>query len=158
MFKNFSCATLVVVFLLSCNDSSNSSANGPVESIAPAAVGTSSCYQAITDKDTIDLHLTINGTNVSGELSYNLLEKDKNKGTLQGEMSGDTIFASYNFMSEGTESVREVAFIKKGDNLIEGFGPVEDRNGKMFFKDHSSLVFNNANLLNKIECSSSTKK
>lgn len=110
------------------------------------------CYQAIHDKDSVVLRIEVKESIVTGNLTYNLFEKDKNTGKIAGEMKGDTIFATYNFMSEGLQSEREVAFVKSGSNLVEGFGPVEDKNGKFVFKNKSALVFDTANMLTKIDC------
>jgi hypothetical protein len=112
------------------------------------------CYQAILKKDTISLILNIkNGQLSSGNLNYNFYEKDKNQGTLIGELKGDTLYADYTFMSEGTSSVREVAFLKKGDSYIEGFGDVVDDNkGKVTFKDKKQLKFDGNVVLSKVDC------
>ena len=112
------------------------------------------CYRAILKKDTISLTLNIkNGQFSSGNLSYNFYEKDKNQGTLVGERKGDTLYADYTFMSEGTSSVHEVAFLKKGDSYIEGFGDVVDDNkGKVTFKDKKQLKFDGNVVLLKVDC------
>ncbi len=111
------------------------------------------CYRAILKKDTISLTLNIkNGQLSSGNLSY-FYEKDKNEGTLAGEMKGDTLYADYTFMSEGTSSVREVVFLKKGDSYIEGFGDViDDNKGKVTFKDKKELKFDENIVLSKVDC------
>lgn len=45
-------------------------------------------------------------------------------------------------MSEGTTSVREVAFLKKRDSYDEGYGEVmDDIKGKGTFKDKKQLQF-----------------
>lgn len=112
------------------------------------------CYRVILKKDTISLTLNIkNGQISSGNLSYNFYEKDKSEGTLVGEMKGDTLYADYTFMSEGTSSVREVAFLKKGDAYVEGFGAVVDHNkGKVTFKDKKQLQFDGNVMLSKVDC------
>ena len=112
------------------------------------------CYRAIFKKDTISLTLNKkNGQISSGNLSYNFYEKDKNEGPLIGEMKADTLYADYTFMSEGTSSVREVAFLKKGDSYIEGFGDVVDDNkGKVIFKDKKQLKFDGNVVLSKVDC------
>ncbi len=112
------------------------------------------CYQAILRKDTILLTLNLkNGQLSSGNLIYNFYEKDKNQGTLVGELKGDTLFADYTFMSEGVSSVRQVAFLKKGDSYVEGFGDVVDDNkGKVTFKDKKQLKFDGNVVLSKVDC------
>ncbi len=98
------------------------------------------------------LHLKISDNIVTGDLTYNLFQKDNNKGTLQGTMKGDTLIAEYKFLSEGTESIREVAFLKKENDFVEGYGDVDEINGKVRFKNTGALNFSNNVLLKNIEC------
>lgn len=110
------------------------------------------CYSYIKDKDTANLTFMTSGSITTGELNYNLYEKDKNSGIFKGEMRGDTLIADYTFKSEGTESVRQVAFLKKGNQLLEGFGAVEEQNGKTIFKDVKKLTFDQTMVFNKVDC------
>ena len=92
------------------------------------------CYAFASATDTVELKLLIQtDRSVSGELHYKLSGKDGNHGSIQGMMNGDTILADYKFMSEGTESTRQVVFLKSDSILTEGYGPVEEVNGKMQF-------------------------
>lgn len=101
------------------------------------------CYEYIKNKDTASMQLRINGEELTGFLDYKLAEKDANKGTLAGEMKGDTIIADYTFDSEGLRSVRELVLLKKDGKLYEGYGPVKEEKGKMMFIDRSKLKFDN---------------
>ncbi len=57
-------------------------------------------------------------------------------------MHGDTLFGIYTFQSEEVNlSEREIAFMRVGKNITEGYGPVEDKDGKMQFMDKSKLEF-----------------
>ncbi len=112
---------------------------------------THQCY-ADTFKDKVFLNLTIKDNNVTGSLDYQIAGKDQNKGSLQGEMRGDTLIADYNFMSEGTQSTRQVIFLKRGNTLMEGYGDVEEKNGKMIFKNTAQVNFGNGIVLQKVEC------
>ena len=67
-------------------------------------------------------------------------------------MNGDTLLADYTFQSEGTESVRQVAFLKKGDGFVEGYGDVEDQGGKMVFKNTAMLDFGSGTAFTKVPC------
>ena len=89
---------------------------------------------------------------VNGKLSYNIVGKDKNEGSLIGNMKGDTLIADYTFMSEGVSSIREVAFLQKDGAFIEGFGDVIEANGKFSFKDKTKLKFDAKNTLTKVDC------
>ncbi|HSN47305.1 MAG TPA: hypothetical protein VLR29_00960 [Flavobacterium sp.] len=111
------------------------------------------CFLGILKKDTVSMSLIINGNKVSsGKLSYKFFEKDKNDCTLIGEMKGDTLYADYTFMSEGVSSVRQVAFLKKGNMYAEGYGDLEDNNGKTFFKNTKDLKFDGKMVLSKVDC------
>ena len=111
------------------------------------------CYIGLFKNDSISMTLTIKGNIVvDGILSYNLYEKDKNKGTLVGEIKGDTLFADYTFMSEGITSIRQVAFLKKGLNYVEGYGESIEKEGKMVFKNTKKLDFNSSTVLVKQDC------
>ncbi|MDQ2862476.1 MAG: hypothetical protein M3R50_02290, partial [Bacteroidota bacterium] len=64
----------------------------------------------------------------------------------------DVLIADYTFFSEGTKSVREVAFKKDGENFIEGYGDAEDKDGKMIFKNAASLAFSSSVILKPFDC------
>lgn len=113
---------------------------------------TQHCYQYIKNRDTAKLSFMTSGKITTGELSYNFAEKDKNKGIIKGEMRGDTLVADYTFSSEGRESVRQVAFLKKGDQMLEGFGDVLEKDGKMVFKHLDSLRFGQPIIFDKTDC------
>ena len=110
------------------------------------------CYKFASEKDTVLLQMEQINEEIAGTLSYNYFEKDKNDGTFEGKMIGDTIYADYTFGSEGSVSVREVMFVKKDNKLIEGFGEVEEVNGKMKFKDNTKFSLNDNMPLIEINC------
>ncbi|MFV8340791.1 hypothetical protein [Flavobacterium sp. XS2P39] len=141
--------------LVSCKkEKEKEDAMDPSEKIVVEQPAAKECYNAIIKKDTISMVLNIKGDQLtSGKLSYNFYEKDKSEGELVGELKGDTLFAEYTFMSEGVSSVRQVAFLKKGDAYVEGFGDVVDDNkGKVTFKDRKQLKFEGNIVLSKVDC------
>lgn len=104
-------------------------------------------------KDTIKMSVTTaNGGNVSGDLEYNFFEKDGNTGKFSGVAKGDTLYVTYDFESEGMKSTRESAFLKQGNNLIEGFGEVETNGNSQTFKDKKALKFDAGITLKKVDC------
>src|SRR5690606_7044904 len=103
-------------------------------------------------KDSVNMSVHINGKTVTGKLAYRLYEKDSNTGTIQGTITGDTLFAEYRFLSEGISSIREVVFLKKENKWVEGFGNMEENNGRMIFKNRSSLQFNSNIILAELPC------
>lgn len=110
------------------------------------------CYSFIKNNDTAKLNFINTNGITTGELSYSLYQKDKNKGIIEGEMKGDTLIVDYTFDSEGSESVREVVFLQRNNQLIEGFGDVEEKDGKTVFKDKSKLIFGNSIVFKKVDC------
>lgn len=110
------------------------------------------CYAYIKGKDTARLTLITTGSISTGELNYKWFEKDKNTGSIEGEMRGDTLIAYYTFNSEGQQSVRQVVFLKKGNQFLEGFGEIEERDGKMQFKDLKRVDFSNPIVFEKVDC------
>jgi hypothetical protein len=110
------------------------------------------CYSYIKDKDTVTLKMESSANVVSGKLSYKLYQKDSNKGELNGQLNGDTLLADYKFISEGQLSTRQVIFLIKNNVAKEGYGKMEEKNGKMVFKDMKSISFETGVALNKVEC------
>jgi hypothetical protein len=147
-------AALAGILLLSCNGNTKQSTTVPEVEPAKAVPITepASCYAMIKNKDKVLLHITITNNKVNGDLIYSFFEKDKNTGTVNGAIKGDTIFADYKFISEGKESVRQVAFLKKGDEFREGYGKVNKSNGQPDFSDNASIRFNGNVVLKKTDC------
>lgn len=145
MIKRNLLYAISLIVLASCNNPSNE------EPISMFNMD-SACFSYANDSNEVLLHITIEDNIATGELLYNLYEKDKNVGTIKGEMKGDTLVAQYTFMSEGIESVREVVFLKAGSDWKEGFGEVLEETGKVFFKNKNNLDFENNIILTPITC------
>lgn len=124
----------------------------PVPSAGSVATATRACYLGNSGRDTITLSFTSTGNKVNGNLHYKFYEKDQSQGPVSGEMKGDTLIADYRFASEGMQSLREVIFLKKDDGFVEGYGDMEEKNGKMIFKNRSGLKFGQGFLLRKVDC------
>jgi len=133
-------AIAAAVFMAACN--SNPTQNTALDTKRSDEDSTFNiCYSSIVKKDTVLLNAHMSGDSITGSLGYKLYEKDQNNGSILGKMYGDTLRGMYTFMSEGKESVREVAFIKKDSLLVEGYGALEEKNGKTVFKDPQQLKF-----------------
>lgn len=152
-FKIFTSALLVMA-VIGCSKKEDN--KKPIETAAPEAaamVNGKACYVYTKSKDTVSLSLAMNSNNANGELIYNLEGKDKNSGTFSGTFIGDTLYADYTFMSEGTSSVREAVFLRNGDVLTQGYGDMEEKNNKQCFKDPKKLQFSsNGIVLVKTDC------
>ncbi|RDC62435.1 hypothetical protein [Adhaeribacter pallidiroseus] len=112
----------------------------------------SSCYQYSSSQDSVLLHLNPVGDSIKGQLIYALAGKDYNTGTIAGQMKGDTLFADYTFLSEGQISVRQVAFLKKDQTWIEGYGEVTNLGQKSAFANKAAINFDNSILLKPMPC------
>ncbi len=100
------------------------------------------CYLYASETDTISLNIQKLDENISGSLIYMLKEKDINRGQISGTMEGDTLFADYEFMSEGKNSVRPVMFLQKDNQLLEGY----------LTEDSTSYKFNEDFALTRTNC------
>ena len=146
-------STIAVAMLVSISACNQSPTQNSAVNMKPSPGDTtfSLCYSSTVKKDTVRLNALMTGDSIIGSLGYKLYEKDQNNGNILGKMYGDTIRAIYTFMSEGKESVREVAFLKKGTSLVEGYGNVREEGGKMVFEDFEQLKFNGIVLV-KVPC------
>jgi hypothetical protein len=147
--KNTSIIALSLVIFASCNNEKKQESTIKTEI---KTTQTETCYQHTKDSSTIKLNITINDNMVTGNLLYDYYQKDKSKGTIKGELKSDTLFANYTFMSEGIESVREVVFIKTANGWVEGYGEIDDKDGKVMFKDKSKITFDNNVVLRETTC------
>lgn len=153
--KNYLIALFALTTLItSCQDTSKTRTPEKTGLAETAEAGMQQhCYLYVKNRDTVSLTLNKEGIKHSGDLTYNLFEKDKNTGKVSGKMNGDTLLLDYTFNSEGTTSVRQVAFLKKGNQLIEGYGAAEEKDGKMVFKAIQNLDFSaNGITLTKTDC------
>ena len=146
----------VLILCLACNISNNNEENNDTikdynTGTSSPAESVSSCYESINGKDTVFLSIFNKSKIITGSLNYNYFEKDKNSGTLRGNMYGDTLLADYIFKSEGITSIREVAFLKQDDSFMEGYGDVEEQYGKIVFKNRSTLSFT-GKPLHEVDC------
>ena len=158
MKKVLAITTLVLTVLISCKKETTTTepvqiTPSPPKEAEIAEPAGDQCYAWRANGSVIEMSFNVNShQEVNGKLSYNLVGKDKNEGTLIGNMKDDTIVADYTFNSEGTSSVREVVFLQKDGTLIEGYGDVVQANDKVSFKDKTKLKFDQKNTLTKIDC------
>ena len=134
------------------NDSTNTATSAPVQTDTAAAIVTPSCYAHQTSNNLVLLKLNTVRPTVSGHLTYAIMGKDENEGTISGTMRGDTLFADYNFMSEGKRSVRQVAFLRKGHAFVEGYSDTEQKGDTVIFSKTDTLNFNGTMILTEVPC------
>lgn len=133
-------------------DSTSATTSVTVQTDPTVAIDSPSCYAYQTSNNLVMLKLNKISPAVSGELTYDFMGKDKNEGTISGTMRGDTLYAHYNFMSEGKQSVRQVAFLRKGDAFVEGHGDSHQKGDSMVFSSRDSLNFNGTIVLKEVPC------
>jgi hypothetical protein len=141
------------MLVLSCNtNEKNNEAATKKEEEAKKQSSAMNCYRYANATDTVSLKLIHVAETITGTLIYNLKEKDKNQGTIQGAMKGNLLVADYTFQSEGMRSVRQVVFKLEGNSFIEGYGDIDMQNDKARFKNIDSLQFNSAIKLTGTDC------
>ena len=139
---------LCACFFTACTSNNNTETTDAGKKVQDIRVidSTSSlagCYTAILNKDTSELvlqHLA-GATSVSGELEIANFEKDKNNGTINGEVKDDLIVGWYKFFSEGKSSVRQIVFKIEGNSLLEGYGDITMSGDTALFKSIVSLNY-----------------
>lgn len=122
----------------------------PVTEVSKTDEPKTECYSFEENGSSVSLKMETIGNEVTGTMVYSLAEKDKNTGTFKGTINNNIILADYTFQSEGVESIRQIAFERKGDKLIEGFGGMNEDGTK--FKDVNQLKFNSTMPLSKLDC------
>ncbi|MCZ4245634.1 hypothetical protein [Pedobacter punctiformis] len=145
---------VTTVLMTSCqsNTTKNNKLTDSTTTKSDDAANASECFLYAKNRDTATLKLNTTDTLISGDLSYNLFQKDKNTGKIEGIVKGDTLIADYTFQSEGMQSVRQIVWLKQSGKLVEGFGDVEEADGKVKFKNISKLKFGKAIEFSKTDC------
>lgn len=150
--RNIFLSMSILVFFISCTSNNTKSEQKNTNEAAHIMIPKSGCYAFYSATDTILLKVEVFPNVVTGILKYQISEKDKNEGTIEGKLDGNKLFADYTFSSEGKLSVREVAFLLNEDDVTEGFGEVKDDNGKMVFINKADIDFSKGIKLTKIDC------
>ena len=110
------------------------------------------CYGYNENGTNISFRITRVDPVVQGTLIYNWAEKDRNSGSFKGTLEDNIILGSYTFLSEGKQSIREVAFKIENGELVEGFGAIKNVGGVATFEDITSLNFDGSVVLEKDKC------
>lgn len=77
------------------------------------------CYLYAWNNDTVSLQLKDSNSIITGTLNYLPYEKDGTLGELYNmRFLGDTLFGTYKSYQEGTETIGEMAMLKRGDTYI----------------------------------------
>ncbi|WP_077923691.1 hypothetical protein [Spirosoma sp. 209] len=99
-----------------------------------AGLSASQCYQQVTGRDTTTLQLTINGSDVTGELLVLPYEKDQARGSIKGTMVNKTIKADWQRSGEGVTQPYLIDFEMQGDSIMWREGERVEEGGKWVLK------------------------
>jgi hypothetical protein len=101
-----------------------------IPKIFPSDTNLATCYHALVGSSNSLLQITDQkNSDISGSLIFQNYEKDSSFGTFTGKYADNKLTTSFTFESEGSESVRDITFIKEGEKLTgDGFEykPVAD--------------------------------
>lgn len=126
--------------------------NEPVESST-----LQTCYMQATGKDSVFVTLEDNLGTIIGKMRYKNFEKDSSSGDLVGSQNGDTLKVNYTFEAEGKTSEREIYFLRKGENIIEGIGEQTLEGATSKYTNPAALKYE-GNTLKQVDCMDFDKK
>lgn len=99
------------------------------------------CYLGVIGKDSVFISLDDNLGTFTGKMRYKNSQKDSSMGDLLGSKNGDTLKLNYIFASEGVTSDREIYFLLKDKNLIEGIGEHKVEDNKDIYTNPAKLKY-----------------
>lgn len=153
--KKLMLLTFVSVALFNCKNKEEKPNEDSVdetleEEVILASTLENACYMYNENGNLVNLEITKSDNPVEGKLTYAFAENDKNTGTFKGEINDGKLVGNYTFQSEGKESTRQVAFMLKDNQLIEGYGELNE-DGTMF-KDVNSVDYSSNMPMTKTDC------
>ena len=134
--------TAIVLFVIAIGIIVIGKKDTPVSPLteSPQASSIKGCYVATLSKDVYTLNVQSQiGDQISGTLAFKNFQKDSSSGTFEGTYQNGILFGNYSFMSEGMNSVLQVAFKKVGDNFVRGFGDMDTTGAR--FADVANLTY-----------------
>lgn len=126
--------------------------NEPIESST-----LQTCYMTATGKDSLFVSLEDNLGTITGKMHYKNFEKDSSIGDIVGNQNGDTLKLVYTFKAEGKTSDREIYFLKKEGNIIEGIGEQKTDGNKSNYINPAKLKYEGSTL-KPLACNDFDKK
>ncbi|BAU55182.1 hypothetical protein [Mucilaginibacter gotjawali] len=141
---------LAAVFLSGCGHYAKNAAQQDAENYK-LSKSPEQCYLAIYQKDSAFLkYKMMPGGRVLGRLTIKYgeleplaFEKEFDHGEIKGRFTKDTLFAEYTFADGAKRTVyrNPLAFLKKNDHLMLGFGATENYLGRTWFIHHNLINF-----------------
>ncbi len=147
----------LTIGLLSCNQRTNTKTEqlqaqerSETTQEKPNAILELGCYSYSDNLNTAIFKISNLEDSIVGKLTYAHDGKDINSGVFIGELIDDKLFGTYTFISEGEESKREIAFLIKNEQLIEGYGELNE-NGTGFL-DKENITYASVTPMTKTDC------
>jgi hypothetical protein len=133
-----------ILAITSCQDKKQDIEGTSKKQIAEKPL-TVECYQAIYERDTINLKVEkFNDGKIGGNMEMQFDRMPIKKGAIAGQFSGDTLFVSYTFIEGANEKItfkNPMAFLKRGDQLILGNGKMQTTMGATYFVKGEPIDF-----------------
>ena len=158
--KNFLIIASALVIAVSCEkkldqtiDAKSSADNiaNPENGNPVEASTEQTCYLGVIGKDSVFVSLDDNLGTFTGKMRFKNSEKDSSLGDLMGSKNGDTLKLNYIFASEGVTSDREIYFLLKDKNLIEGIGEHKVEDNKDVYTNPAKLKYDGVSL-KSVDC------
>ena len=146
-FLVFSCEKKSTETVVKPDFDSTSVADETASDIVPIET---KCFLATDGKDSLLVSYEDNLGTIVGKMRYKNFEKDSSKGDISGLIDGDTLKLSYLFESEGTSSSREIWFLKRNSQLLEGIGKYNASGDA--YADYKNIKFDEGRTLNSVPC------
>lgn len=145
------CATATLLLFSCANEEQRSGAPQQSGISAPAPVTV--CYRFDSGQQHNWIELTRAQDSAWGNLHYTFEEKDSRHGPFTGKFHGDTLWALYKGMIEGSVEPQEIAFLLHDEKLYEAQGPQQnDSKGVARYTQRNPLTFNDADAMGKGNC------
>lgn len=138
------CMLVICIGFQSCKNEEKQKQAEAAKADAETVIKTE-CYQAVYEKDTIQLKLnTLKNGKLSGNMIMKVAPSTVRTGEIAGEFHGDTLFADYTFKdlaSKDKTFKNPMAFLKKDKQLILGNGTMQITMGVTYLVKDKPIDF-----------------
>ncbi|MCD9575647.1 hypothetical protein [Flavobacterium soyae] len=138
------CMLVICIGFQSCKNEEKQKQAEAAKADAETVIKTE-CYQAVYEKDTIQLKLnTLKNGKLSGNMIMKVAPSTVRTGEIAGEFHGDTLFADYTFKdlaSKDKTFKNPMAFLKKDKQLILGNGTMQTTMGVTYLVKDKPIDF-----------------
>lgn len=113
---------------------------------------TIACYYFNEGEDHRRMYVMRTGNYVLGDLHINWEGKDGAMGSFIGSFSGDTMWANYDVVMEGQKMRQEIVFILKDNQMIQGYGELNEDAAVQSFINKKKITFDEKHAMAKGDC------